>query len=67
MVPLFDLRCQDCHEEFTKLVSYSKLAETKCPKCASQNHERVYKANIKGPVNSGSGSGGFTPPTSSFS
>lgn len=61
---LFDLRCKDCEQEFTKMVSYSKLAETECPHCHSTNHERVYKANIKGPVKS-SGSG-FTPTSSGF-
>lgn len=63
---LFDLRCNDCQQEFTKMISYSKLAETNCPHCNSKNHERVYKANIKGPVNSGSGSGGSTLPSSGF-
>lgn len=63
---LFDLRCKDCRREFTKMVSFSKLSETKCPHCDSRNHERVYKANIKGPITSGSGSGGYNPPPSGF-
>lgn len=63
---LFDLRCKDCQQEFVKMVAYSKLAETKCPHCNSTNHERVYKANVKGPISSGSGSGGYTPPSSGF-
>lgn len=57
---LFDLRCKNCHSEFQKLVSFSKLPEVTCPKCDSKEHERVYKANIKGPVSSG-GSGFSTP------
>ncbi|HLR71648.1 MAG TPA: zinc ribbon domain-containing protein [Pseudogracilibacillus sp.] len=65
-MPLFDLRCNECQKEFTKMTSYSKLAESKCPHCNSENHERVYKANIKGPIKSGSGSGGFTPTSSGF-
>lgn len=63
---LFDLRCKDCEEEFTTLVPFSKLAEAKCPACDSQNHERIYKANIKGPINA-SGSSGPSLPTSGFS
>lgn len=63
---LFDLRCNECQHEFTKMVSYTKLAETKCPHCNSKNHERVYKANIKGPITPGSGSSGYTHPSSGF-
>ncbi|WP_017754469.1 FmdB family zinc ribbon protein [Calidifontibacillus oryziterrae] len=61
----FDLRCRDCQKEFTEMVSFSKLSEVKCPDCGSTNHERVYKANIKGPISSGSG-GGYAPPSRGF-
>lgn len=65
-MPLFDLRCKNCGEEFSKIVSYSKLAETACPKCSSKETERVYKANFTGPVNSNSSSGGSALPSSGF-
>ncbi len=61
---LFDLRCKDCQNEFKKLVPYSKLPEVTCPSCGSKNHERVYKANIKGPISAGSG--GSVPTGSPF-
>lgn len=63
---LYDLRCKDCQKEFSKMVSFSKLPEVKCPTCGSINHERVYKANVKGPISSGSGSGGYIPPSRGF-
>ena len=63
---LFDLRCKDCEDEFSAIVSFSKLADAKCPNCKSQNHERVYKTTVKGPVN-GNASGGPAIPTSGFS
>ncbi len=63
---LFDLRCNDCQKEFNKMVPFSKLPEVKCPVCGSTNHERVYKANIKGPVSSGSGGGGTSAPSRGF-
>lgn len=49
-MPLFDLQCKNCNEEFTKLVSFEALSEVKCPKCKSKTHERVYKAKVKGPI-----------------
>lgn len=51
---LYDLRCQDCKKEYTKMVPFSKLSEIKCPVCGSENHERIYKANIKGPISGSS-------------
>lgn len=64
---LFDLRCNDCEQEFSKMVPFSKLTETKCPHCSSMNHDRVYKTNTKGPISSDSaGSGGYTPSASGF-
>ncbi|HLS06531.1 MAG TPA: FmdB family zinc ribbon protein [Bacillota bacterium] len=62
---LFDLRCNNCQKEFTTFVSFAKLAEAKCPKCKSQDHERVYKAHVKGPVRSQSSSRSAIP-TSGF-
>ncbi|MEQ6378702.1 zinc ribbon domain-containing protein [Bacillaceae bacterium S4-13-56] len=62
---IYDLRCKDCENEYSKMVSYSKLPEVECPSCGSKQHERVYKANIKGPISSGSGGG--VSPSSGFS
>lgn len=64
-MPLFDLQCLDCNHEFTKIVSFHQLGGVECPKCQSNNHERVYKAGIGGPVSSNDDH--FTPPTSGFS
>lgn len=63
---LYDLRCNDCKKEFNTMVPFSKLHEVQCPICGSTNHERVYKANIKGPVSSGSGGGGTVAPSGGF-
>jgi putative FmdB family regulatory protein len=63
---LFDLRCKDCQNEFSKMVPFSKLAEVKCPVCGSHRHERVYKANIKGPVLTGGSGGSLKVPSRGF-
>lgn len=63
---IFDLRCNDCQKEFTKMVPFSKLPDVKCPDCGSSNHERIYKANIKGPVSSSSGNGPSRVSSSGF-
>lgn len=65
-MPLFDLRCKNCGEQFTKIVSYEKLAETTCPHCSSKEHERIYKTSFTGPVNSSSSSSGSAMPSSGF-
>lgn len=63
---LFDLKCTECEKEFQKMVAFSKLPEVTCPQCGSTRHERVYKANIKGPVSSSGGTGGgYSAPRSS--
>ncbi|WP_188430538.1 FmdB family zinc ribbon protein [Kroppenstedtia guangzhouensis] len=61
-MPFYDLKCKDCCREFEVYTSFSKLKEATCPNCSSRNHERIYKANIKGPVTRGgsSPSSGFT-------
>lgn len=64
-MPLFDLRCNDCNEEFSKIVSFNELPQLECPSCQSKNHERIYKANVKGPVHSNTGSN-QAPPLSGF-
>lgn len=65
---LFDLHCNECNEEFTKMVAYAKLPEAACPKCGSTDHRRVYKATIKGPItSSGSKSSSYySPPVRGF-
>lgn len=52
IVALFDLRCKDCNREFETIIPFAKLKEATCPHCRSNNHERVYKANVKGPMKS---------------
>lgn len=63
---LYDLQCKSCHSEFQKIVSFSKLPEVTCPNCESNEHERVYKANIKGPVSSGSMGRSISTPVPRF-
>lgn len=63
---LYDLRCKSCQNEFQKIVPFAKLQEVTCPNCESNNHERVYKANVKGPVRSGR-SGNLSAPIPRFS
>jgi len=65
-MPLFDLRCTKCGEEFSKMISFSKLKETTCPACSSEEIERVYKANFTGPVNRSSNRSGGSLPSSGF-
>lgn len=61
-MPLFDLRCQVCGEEFSKITSFSNLPEVSCPKCGKKNNERIYKTTGTGPINRGTNnfSSGFT-------
>lgn len=63
---LYDLRCKDCQMEFKKMVPFSKLPDVKCPTCGGGSHERVYKANVKGPISSGSSGVGSVPSGSRF-
>ncbi|WP_132371991.1 FmdB family zinc ribbon protein [Melghiribacillus thermohalophilus] len=60
-MPLFDLKCTACGNEFQKMVSFSKIKEAACPKCGHTNNERIYKANIKGPISSGGSSSSSAP------
>ncbi|WP_070121037.1 FmdB family zinc ribbon protein [Bacillus marinisedimentorum] len=63
---LFDLRCKTCGNEFQKMVPFSKLKETGCPDCGSVDHERIYKANIKGPVRGGGAASAPSAPSAGF-
>lgn len=60
-MPFYDLKCRDCRREFDVYTSFSKLKEAACPNCGSKSHERIYKANIKGPVTGMRSSSGYRP------
>ncbi len=41
-MPLFDLRCNDCSEEFEELLSSSKeIDEVECPNCGAKDLSRL--------------------------
>jgi putative FmdB family regulatory protein len=41
-MPLYEYKCQKCGEEFEKLSKTSQADESKtCPKCGSQESERL--------------------------
>ncbi|MBO8171312.1 MAG: zinc ribbon domain-containing protein [Bacillaceae bacterium] len=67
-MPIFDFRCQDCSEEYQKMVSHSKKDEVTCPSCGSKNKEQLFIARIKGPVSSSSSSSSssYAPVSSGF-
>lgn len=52
-MPLYDLRCQNCQKEYQVMISFSKLADVKCPSCGSEKNERIYKVNVKDTIVSG--------------
>ncbi|GAB4337509.1 MAG: hypothetical protein Kow0037_20370 [Calditrichia bacterium] len=70
-MPLYEYRCRDCEEKFDKLVPYAQSHQQECPKCGSQNTEKLISsfATIGGSSSGGGysysgggcgGSGGFT-------
>ena len=40
-MPMFEYKCQDCLEKFTRLVRYVDSHNTNCPKCDSKNCAKV--------------------------
>jgi len=53
-MPIYEYECQDCHEEFEKLVfSSAKADDVECPKCHSRNVRR--KISLFGSFGSGEG------------
>ncbi|OEF97761.1 zinc ribbon domain-containing protein [Desulfuribacillus alkaliarsenatis] len=58
-MPIFDLRCKECKQEYQVRASYEERQDAQCPSCSSTKKEPVFKANIKGPVSpKGTGAGG---------
>lgn len=48
MLKLFDFKCQDCGQEYERLVDDKKPLETICPACNSLNTQRGYtKSSFK--------------------
>jgi putative FmdB family regulatory protein len=41
-MPTYDLRCNQCKEEFTLRCSYDERIATPCPKCGSLDHEQHF-------------------------
>ena len=66
-MPLYEYHCNDCGEDFDKLVNFSQANEAQpCPGCgSSQTHKKISKPAVVGGSNSTTGSscgsgGGFT-------
>ncbi len=41
-MPIFEFKCKDCGEKFEKLVFSSDKEKIKCPKCNSENVNKVF-------------------------
>ncbi|AAK81473.1 putative FmdB family regulatory protein [Clostridium acetobutylicum] len=46
-MPLIDYKCKSCGNQFFEIVSNSD-DKAKCPKCGSEDSERVYKGKFYG-------------------
>ncbi|MEK7238780.1 MAG: zinc ribbon domain-containing protein [Nitrospirota bacterium] len=57
-MPIFEYKCQNCGEDFEKLVSGSN-PEISCPKCSSKNIKKKFSvfgmSGVQKQVSSGSG------------
>ena len=63
-MPIYELKCDQCHHQFTMFGSYAEKEKANCPQCGSPDLRQVYLgvASIKtGSSNSSScsSSGGF--------
>ncbi|WP_102399331.1 FmdB family zinc ribbon protein [Haloimpatiens massiliensis] len=45
-MPIIDFKCKECGSEFFEIVSSDE--KVKCPKCNSEEVERVYKGKYYG-------------------
>ncbi len=41
-MPIFEFKCSDCGEKFEKLIFSSDKNKVKCPKCNSENVNKVF-------------------------
>jgi len=58
-MPIFEYECQECEEEFEKLVFSSNAAfEILCPKCSSKNIKKKFSIFGMSGVGKNSGSSG---------
>jgi putative FmdB family regulatory protein len=40
-MPLFKYRCNECHQQFEELVSFSESQNVECPNCQSKNTDKL--------------------------
>ncbi|MBI5195075.1 MAG: zinc ribbon domain-containing protein [Nitrospirae bacterium] len=67
-MPIFEYHCQECKEEFEKLVSNAnKTIEILCPKCSSKNVKKKFSVFGMGGVEKKVGSSGSNCGTCSSS
>jgi putative FmdB family regulatory protein len=66
-MPLYEYHCNDCGDDFDKLVSFSQTNESQpCPSCGSQQtHKKISRPAVLGGNDSSNGGscgsgGGFT-------
>lgn len=65
-MPLYEYNCQDCGEDFDKLVRFSEADQMpECPSCGEINTQKKISAGAVIGVNSGGGSKAISPPSSS--
>ncbi len=54
-MPIFEYKCNECGEEFEKLIM-RKDAEIECPKCGAKNVKKKFSIfGMRGVENTGSG------------
>ena len=59
-MPIFEFKCKDCGEKFEKLLFSSDKDKIKCPKCNSENVNKVFSVFSSKATSSSCASTGFS-------
>ena len=59
-MPIFEFKCKDCGEKFEKLIFSSDKEKIKCPKCNSENVNKVFSVFSSKGISTSCSSTGFS-------
>jgi len=54
-VPIYEFECRKCGHRFTRRISWSEKASTRCPECGGDQLKEIFGLNV---VSTGGGAGG---------